>query len=136
MEDKEIERRTCKRLKIPGATVTYLESRSFLTKKKYNEEPFPVIEISRGGIRFVGQKLISPSRRITMKISIPDENIPLILQGEVKWATLSPTMSYKYQIGVKFSPYGEKKEDNKPEILERIIALEKKFSENNRSGSH
>lgn len=136
MEDKEIERRTCKRIKIPGATVTYLESRSFLSTKKYNEEPFPVIELSRGGIRFVGQKHIPPSRRISMKISIPGENVPLMLHGEVTWATSNPTMSYKYQIGVKFSPYGKNKEDNNPEILERIIALEKKFSENNKSGSH
>ena len=36
--------------------------------------------------------------------------------------------SYKYKMGVQFSPYGEKKGQNYPGILVKIISLEQKYA--------
>lgn len=63
-----------------------------------------------------------------MKISMPGERIPLTLKGEIKWAAPNPGQSYRHQIGVQFNPYGEKKGQNYPGNLVKIIALEQKFS--------
>ena len=130
------ERRAHKRIKIHGATVRYRERHFFFSKKKYVEEFYPVIEISRGGIRFLGEKLISTASKISLKISLPEESSPLILKGNVRWASNNPAMSYKFQIGVQFNPFGRKRGYNDPRILERIIELEEKFLTDDKSDAH
>lgn len=126
MDNKAIEKRACQRFKIPGATVNYKLGR-LLSSQKYVEKYNPVSEISRGGIRFLSQKHIATKSKILLKISIPDEKPSLILKGRVRWVAFFPSLSYKYQIGVEFDPFGERKECNSLQILERLIALEKKF---------
>ncbi len=136
MAYKKIDRRACKRIKIEGATVTYKEGRFFFSKKQYVEEFYPVVEISRGGVRFLGKKLFTISSKVSLKISIPEEPSPLILKGRVRWTSLNPTMSYKYQIGIQFDPFALKKACNHPEILEKIMKLEQKFLANKKSVNH
>ncbi len=136
MSYKGINRRACKRIKIEGATVTYKEGRFFFSKKQYVEEFYPVVEISRGGVRFMGKKLFTISSKVSLKISIPEEPSPLILRGRVRWTSLNPSMSYKYQIGIQFDPFGMKKGCNHPEVLEKIMKLEKKFLVNKKSENH
>ena len=136
MEYKGIDRRAYKRIKIKGATVTYKDGRFFFSKKQYVEEFYPVVEISRGGIRFLGKKLFTISSQVSIKISLPEEPSPLILRGQVKWTSLNPAMSYKYQIGIQFDPFALKKGCNHPEVLEKIMKLEQKFLANKKSVNH
>jgi len=136
MEYKGINRRACKRIKIEGATITYKEGRFFFSKKQYVEEFYPVVEISRGGVRFLGKKLFTISSKVSIKISIPEESSPLILRGRIRWTSLNPAMSYKYQIGIQFDPFAWKKGCNHPEVLEKIMKLEQKFIANNKSVNH
>jgi Tfp pilus assembly protein PilZ len=133
---KGIDRRASKRIKIQGATVTYKEGRFFFSKKQYVEEFYPVVEISRGGVRFMGKKLFAISSHVSIKISIPEESSPLILRGKVRWTSLNPAMSYKYQIGIQFDPFAWKKGCNHPEVLEKIMKLEQKFIANTKSVNH
>lgn len=136
MEYKGIDRRAYKRIKIKGATVTYKEGRFFFSKKQYVEEFYPVVEISRGGVRFLAKKLFTIASKISLKISIPEEESSLVLSGQVRWTSLDPALSYKYQIGIQFDPFALKKGCNQPEILEKIMKLEKKFLTNNKSVNH
>lgn len=133
---KGIDRRACKRIKIKGATVTYKEGRFFFSKKQYVEEFYPVVEISRGGVRFLGKKLFTISSKVSIKISLPEESSPLILTGKVRWTSLNPAVSYKYQIGIQFDPFAWKKGCNHPEVLEKIMKLEQKFIANEKSIDH
>jgi len=133
---KGIDRRACKRIKIEGATVTYKEGRFFFSKKQYVEEFYPVVEISRGGVRFLGKKLFTISSKVSIKISIPEESSPLILKGRIRWTSSNPAMSYKYQIGIQFDPFAWKKGCNHPEVLEKIMKLEQKFITNKKSVNH
>ncbi|MCK4363988.1 MAG: PilZ domain-containing protein [Candidatus Aminicenantes bacterium] len=136
MEYKGINRRAYKRIKIEGATVTYKEGRFFFSKKQYVEEFYPVVEISRGGVRFLGKKLFTISSKVSIKISLPEESSPLILRGRIRWTSLNPAMSYKYQIGIQFDPFAWKKGCNHPEVLEKIMKLEQKFIANKKSVNH
>ncbi len=136
MEYKGINRRAYKRIKIEGATVTYKEGRFFFSKKQYVEEFYPVVEISRGGVRFLGKKLFTISSKVSIKISLPEEPSPLILRGRIRWTSLNPAMSYKYQIGIQFDPFAWKKGCNHPEVLEKIMKLEQKFIVNKKSVNH
>ncbi|MFB0566072.1 MAG: PilZ domain-containing protein [Candidatus Aminicenantaceae bacterium] len=126
MEYRGIERRGCTRFSIPGATVRYKQKIHLFSKEEYIEEDYPVLNISRGGILFLSQDRIDIASKINLKIFIPDEQDALIIMGRVRWVLHNPGVSYKYQIGIQFNPYGKKKGHNSPELLEKIIALEKK----------
>lgn len=129
MSDKGIERRLCQRFKIPGATVSYQRERRFFPPKGFEQEFCPVLDVSRGGVRFLTQKPLKSKARVVLQISIPGERIPLNLRGQVRWSSFNPGKSYKFQSGVQFNAYGEKKGQNYPGALVKIIALEQKFIE-------
>lgn len=129
MAYKEIEEgRMCLRFEIPGATVSYKRRKLFVSPTKYCEEFCPVVDISRGGIRFLSQIPLKIKSKVTLKISVPGEKVPLSLKGRVKWAFADSGKNYKYKIGVQFNPYAEKRGQNSPGTLEKIIALEQKFA--------
>lgn len=138
MDYEGIERRTCIRFEIPGAAVSYKLKKPLLTKTSYGEEFCPAIDLSRGGLRFLSQEELKIGSPVMLKISVPGERIPLELHGQVRWVAPNSGMNFKHQIGVQFSPYGEKKGQNYPGSLVKIIALEQKFApadQNERSKS-
>ena len=120
MENKETEKRTCIRFAIPGATVSY-------EFKDYAEEFSLLVDISRGGVKFLGKYPLEINADITLKISVPGEMIPLTLHGKVRWISFIEEKD-QYQIGVQFNPYGEKERQNYPGNLVKIISLEQKFA--------
>lgn len=133
MEYSGIERRTCIRFEIPGATVSYRLKKPLLIKSTDGEEFCPVLDISRGGLRFFSKGDLKIGTLVILKISVPGERIPLELHGQVRWSSPKEGESYKHQIGVQFNPYGEKKGQNYPGSLVKIIALEQKFAPTDQS---
>jgi hypothetical protein len=129
MAEKEVERRLCRRFKIPGATVSYRRERLFSAKSGVDEEFCPVLELSRGGLRFLTRKPLKFKSKIWLQLSIPGERVPLDLRGRVRWSTVNAGKSYKYQAGVQFNPYGLEKGQNVPQSLTKLVALEVKFVE-------
>jgi Tfp pilus assembly protein PilZ len=129
MGEKEVERRLCQRFKIPGATISYRKEGLFSSRARTDEEFCPVIDLSRGGIRFLTQKPLKFKSRIFLQLSIPGERVPIDLRGRVRWSTFNAGKSYKYQAGVQFYPYGLEKGQNVPQTLIKIVALETKFVE-------
>jgi hypothetical protein len=136
MEYQDLDRRAYKRIKTPGVIVSYKQEKFFSSKKQYAEELHPVVDISRGGMRFMEHEPFTTASKISLKIFLPAENSPIILKGRVRWASLNPTIIYKYQIGIQFNSFGMKKGHNHPEILEKIIELEKKFLIDNKAFAH
>jgi len=120
LEDERIEQRTCVRFKIPGATVSY-------EFKGQVEEFSPLIDISRGGLKFMGKKPPDIHSEVTLNISIPGETIPLTLFGKVQWISYLEEKD-QYFIGVQFNPYGENEKENYPGNMVKIIALEQKYA--------
>lgn len=120
MEEEEIEKRTCIRFSIPGASVSY-------EFKKLVEEFSPLVDISRGGLKFIGKKPPEMNADVTLKISVPGERIPLTMHGKVRWISYIEAKDH-YFIGVQFNPYGEKQGENYPGNMVKIIALEQKYA--------
>ncbi len=133
MEYIGIERRTCIRFEIPGATLNYKKDKALLPETKYGEEFCPILDISRGGLRYLTQENLKINSNVTLKISLPGERVPLVMKGQVRWVAINAGKSYKYQIGAQFNPYGEKKGQNYPGALVKIIALEQKFAPTEKS---
>ncbi len=131
MSATEIEQRLCHRFKIPGATVSFRRE-GFLRKAKGFEEEFcPVLDLSRGGVCYLTQRLLKFRSPVLLQISIPGERIPFNLRGRVRWSSQSSGKTYRFQAGVQFNPYGEGQETNYPGNLVKIIALEQKFTDPN-----
>lgn len=128
MDYKGLEQRTCIRFEIPGATLNYKKKKFLFFSQSIEEEFCPVIDISRGGLRFLSQKKLKLNQELTLSISVPGERAPLLMKGKVRWSSPNPGKSYRYQIGIQFHPYGEKKNQNYPGNLVKIIALEQKFA--------
>lgn len=126
MEFKGIERRTCKRFEIPGATVSYTQNELSTSEKRYEEEFCQIQDISRGGTNFIGKKGLEIDSELNMKIFIPGERLPLTFRGRVRWISVSEKKE-KYLVGIQFNPYGEKQGQNYPGNLVKIIALEQKY---------
>jgi hypothetical protein len=129
MGEKEVERRLCQRFKIPGATVSYRKEKLFSSKAGSDEDFCPVLDLSRGGIRFLTQKPLKFKSRIRLQLSIPGERVPLDLKGRVRWSTFNAGKSYKFQAGVQLSPYGLEKGQNVPQALTKLVGLERRFAE-------
>jgi Tfp pilus assembly protein PilZ len=129
MGEKGMERRLCQRFKIAGATVSYHRNKLFSSKAKVDEEFCPVLDLSRGGVRFLTQKPLKFKSKIILQLSIPGERAPLDLKGRVRWSTFNAGQSYKFQAGVQFNPYGLEKDQNPPQTLTKIVGLEQKFVE-------
>lgn len=120
MEEEGIEKRTCIRFQIPGATVSY-------QFKEHVEEFSLLVDISRGGLKFIGKKPPEINTEVTLNISIPGERIPLTMKGKVQWISYVEAKD-QYFIGVQFNPYGEKQGENYPGNMVKIIALEQKYA--------
>ena len=129
MGEKGMERRLCQRFKIAGATISYRRNKLFSSKAKVDEEFCPVLDLSRGGVRFPTQKPLKFKSKIILQLSIPGERAPLDLKGRVRWSTFNAGQSYKFQAGVQFNPYGLEKDQNPPQTLTKIVGLEQKFVE-------
>ena len=127
MPEQGMEKRSCTRFRIPGATVAFKKMGGLFRKPSYGGEFLPVLDISRGGIRFLSHEILDLDQKIYLKIQAPGDNFPLTMTGMVRWYSSNPGMSYKYQIGVQFHAYGEKKDMNYPGNLVKIIAFEQKF---------
>ena len=127
MSEKSFEKRLCVRFQIPGAEVKYKKESTFFKKSDFGDEPLPLIDISRGGIRFFAHEIPKFDSRITIRIFLPEESAPLVLEGTVRWYSPNPDARYKYQIGVQILPYGGGKDENSPAALHKIIELEEKF---------
>jgi Tfp pilus assembly protein PilZ len=129
MGGKDVERRLCQRFKIPGATVSYRIARLFAPRSGTDEEFCPILDLSRGGIRFLTQKPLKFRSKITLQLTVPGERVPIDLKGRVRWSTFNAGQSYKYQAGVQLNPYGLEKDQNVPQTLIRLVGLESKFVE-------
>ncbi|MBC7364075.1 MAG: PilZ domain-containing protein [Candidatus Aminicenantes bacterium] len=130
-EPYPLEKRLSIRFKIPGATVCYQKERWLFSKKGFDEEFCPLLDISRGGLKLASRKKLKPGNKIKLQISIPGERAPLVLLGQVRWSSTYQNEVFKFQAGIKFNVYGEKKNQNYPGNLVKIISLEQKFVDGN-----
>lgn len=68
-----------------------------------------------------------PRAGLYLQLSIPGERAPLFLLGRVRWSSTNDNKLFPYQAGIQFNTYGEKKDQNYPGNLVKIISLEQKF---------
>ncbi len=119
-----MKKRSCKRFNIPGTTLYYKEKPFFPLAGKYSEDYYPVLNLSKGGAKFLCNHRLMPGRGIIIKLIIPGiDQSPEIL-ADIKWISKNPEQSYRYQTGISFKSYGKRKNQNSGAILSFLEELE------------
>ncbi len=121
-----MKKRQCKRFLIPGSTLYYKNKPRLFIKRKYSMDYFPVINMSRGGLKFLCNERLRIGQSIVIKLNIPGVNHHPEVLADVRWVSKNLEQSYRYQTGVGFHSYGKGKNDNPLEILIFFKMLEKK----------
>jgi len=124
MDPNEKDKRTCIRFNIEGATLSYKKLKLLSLSPDYNEKNCPILNLSRGGCRFLTQKPIKANTNLLVEIDLAGEEQPLFFYGETIWFLPNPGFSYKYQIGFQFNAYGEDEKQNSLSNLDIIKKLE------------
>lgn len=119
-----MKKRSCERFNIPGTTLYYREKPVFFFTGKYSADYYPVINLSKGGAKFLCHQRLSPGRQITIKLNIPHIDTAPEILASVKWISKNPEQSYRYQTGISFHSYGEGRDENSVEILALLEGLE------------
>lgn len=120
-----MKKRHCERFNIPGATLFYKKKPRLWGKEDYSDDYFPVLDISRGGLKFLSNDRISPGSEVTLKLVFPNlEDAQPEIQAVVRWISRNREESYRYQTGVSFNAYGPGKKENPEEILSLLKSLE------------
>lgn len=120
-----IERRACRRFTVQGATISYKVLGFFRRDRPFSDAAYPVADLSKGGLSFLTDKPLREGTRVTLLLHLPGEKAPLNIEGSVVHAIPGSGMSYKYRIGIRFSPFGSGKGNNSPEALKKLDEIEK-----------
>jgi Tfp pilus assembly protein PilZ len=123
-EGLNLKKRNCKRFNIPGVTLYFREKNFFFFSGKYSADYFPVINLSKGGAKFLCHQRFSPGNRITIRLDIPGMDQTHEILASIKWISKNPEQSYRYQTGISFNSYGKRKNENSMEVLSFLEALE------------
>lgn len=122
-----LKKRKCKRFNVPGTTLSYRKRGNFFRSGRYTEDFYPVLNISRGGAKFVCHNRLKVGMEIAVLFDIPSLDNRLEILCTVRWVTRNPEESYSYQVGVSFWAYGRRKSENPPEILDTLKKVEKEL---------
>jgi Tfp pilus assembly protein PilZ len=128
-----MEKRECHRFCIPGTTLFYKKTGVLGKNRDYPDEYYPVLDISKGGLRFLTNERPKIGLPVKVKVAVPDAGYQPEIQGVVRWVSRNREKSYRYQTGVSFNAYGDRKKDNPSEILTFIQSLEQEHSSENRT---
>ena len=128
MRVEDMEKRKCHRFNVPGTTIFYKKNKMLSGKKEFPDPLYPVLDISRGGLRFLTDERPKIGLAVKIKLTIPGADHQPEISGTVRWISRNWEESYRYQIGVSFNAYGDRKKDNSPEILSFIKSLEPEYS--------
>jgi hypothetical protein len=120
--------RRCGRFVVPGATISCeMAGLSQRRKALSSGERSPVVDLSKAGISFLTD---SPPKlnRVSVLFSYSEVKEAMRLEGTVIYIVpRGAGLSYRYRVGVEFSPFSGKKGQNSLESLGRLDKLEKTF---------
>ncbi len=119
-QTKESERRSFKRIEVPGAQVRYKKSKKMKLLKNFSSID-EIINVSKSGIAFHMLEEAKYGEPVEMRITFPDGN-GINLKGKIRWQK-PINDSGSQTIGVMFDPFGTKKEYNPMQALDYLRSL-------------
>ncbi len=122
-----MKKRSCRRFVIPGTTLSYKEKKLFSFQKNYNDDYLPVLDLSKGGAKFLCHQKLVPGKDIKVRLSIPGYDKIWSVLAQIRWINKNPEQSYPYQIGISFHSFGTAKNKNSIELLNFLSRIESRY---------
>jgi AraC-like DNA-binding protein len=119
--------RARRRFMIPRATVQYRPF-GFWKRKAPLSDRCPLVDLSQDGLAFLNDQSVKPGKRLWMLLKLPDEAEPVLLTGIVVYAVATGIAGYRYRIGIRFLPFGDRRNGNSRKSLDIIIRIEEAHS--------
>ncbi len=126
--DPAVKKRSCRRFVIPGTTLSYKEKKWFSFRKAYNDDYLPVLDLSRGGAKFLSHTKLIPGTDIKIRLRIPGYDKIWSILAQIRWINKNPEQSYPYQIGISFHSFGTRKNKNPIELLNFLSKIENEYT--------
>jgi len=120
--DEKAERRALHRFAVAGATIKF---RSVESSEEVSGTG-AVLNIGLGGLCFRSEVQLSTDTLLELVLTIPGEK-PMRLLGRVRWRGITEGRMCRLY-GIEFRRFGTAEGENDPEILSRLIALERKYA--------
>jgi hypothetical protein len=119
-----IEKRKCRRFKIPGAEGRY-QKVGLLGAISGFSKAYSVMNVSKGGLAFLCDKRLGKKKKLIFQLLVPNRN-PLNLRARVR--RQNQWMGGDLKItGIEFMPFGERKGLNPPDLLDILRELDTKY---------
>ena len=122
-----LERRKCERFIIPGSTISYKVHGLLQRHQSFSDNLHPVCDISKGGLSFLTDTPLKEEKEVSILLHVSEKEDPVQLEGKIVYVMLNTGVSYRYRIGVRFKPFGNREGLNSLECLNRLDELEKTF---------
>lgn len=122
-----LERRTCERFVIPGATVSYKVHGFFKSHQPFPSDLYPIADLCKGGLCFMTDTPLKENKEVSLLIRVSEKENPISLEGKIMYVSLNTSISYRYRVGVQFKPFGTNEGFNALESLNRLDELEKTY---------
>lgn len=119
-----VQRRSCHRFEIPGATAEYKKA-GLLAFVTGLSKAYPVANVSKGGVAFLCEEPFSKGQKLTVQLLAPQE-VPLKLHAEVRWQGRHQETGGAI-VGVAFAPFGPKMGQNSLEDLDVLRRFDEKY---------
>jgi hypothetical protein len=119
-----IEKRKCRRFKIPGAEGRY-QKVGLLGVVSGFSKAYPVINVSKGGLAFLCENGLRKKKKLIFQLLVPNKT-PLNLRSIVRRQGQGIGDELKIT-GIEFMPFGERKGLNPPELLDILRDLDTKY---------
>ena len=124
MKTSHRERRRFKRFKIPGAYVRYTKI-WLLGTLRLLSEPHSLLNLSKGGMKFISEEKLSIDEKIMAQLIVPRENL-LSLRAQVRWRGERNSNGVS-TLGVQFEPFGNRRGLNSYESLNVLERLDEHY---------
>jgi hypothetical protein len=120
----DIEKRRCRRFEVPGMEMKFKKGGLLFWIQAFSE-PYPVSNVSKGGVAFTCDEKLSNGTKVVVKLLIPDGTL-LNLNSIIRRQEQMGGSSKKFT-GVEFMPFGGRHGWNKIELLDVLRKLDKKY---------
>jgi AraC-like DNA-binding protein len=107
---------------IPKTTVRY-KIRNFWTPMRDYSRPYPLVDLSRGGLALLSDVLPTLHKRVSILLTFPDQSNELRLEGRIVYAVATGIAGFRYRVGIEFLPFSDRRGGNHPKLLEALEAV-------------
>jgi AraC-like DNA-binding protein len=119
--------RSRRRVYIPKTKVQYHLHHLWEHKSGFSDR-CPLVDFTRNGLAFLADEDLKPKKQVSLLLKFQEEDEMIRLKARVVYSVATGIAGYRYRIGIRYSPFAERKGCNSLKILDILVKLEKAYT--------